>query len=75
MANKKSFEENMALLEDIVQRLEDGRLNLDEMIKLYEQGIKISKACEKQLTEGQLKLSALAKEGTIMREEPLSEDE
>ena len=42
---EKSFEENMEQLEKIVTELEKGDLNLDESVKKFEQGMKISKKC------------------------------
>ena len=42
---KISFEENMENLEKIVTELEKGNLNLDDSVKKFEEGIKISKDC------------------------------
>ena len=50
MANT-SFEKNMSNLENIVTELEKGDLNLDESISKFEEGIKISKECNKILEE------------------------
>ena len=46
MANT-NFEKNMSDLENIVTELEKGDLNLDESISKFEEGIKISKECNK----------------------------
>ena len=46
---KKSFEEQMEELEKIVNELEDGKLNLDESVAKFEEGIKIPKDCNKIL--------------------------
>ena len=43
----KSFEELMANLENIVQELEKGELNLDDSVAKFEEGMKISKECNK----------------------------
>ena len=45
----KSFENLMQKLENIVQTLEKGDLNLDESIEKFEEGMKISKECNKML--------------------------
>ena len=44
---KSNFENNMENLEKIVTELEKGDLNLDESISKFEEGIKISKECNK----------------------------
>ena len=48
---KKNFEEQMENLEKIVAELENGNLNLDESVNKFEEGIKISKECNKILEE------------------------
>ena len=45
MSVKASFEDKMKELEQIAQELENGDLNLDESMKRFEAGIKISKEC------------------------------
>ncbi|MDD4797211.1 MAG: exodeoxyribonuclease VII small subunit [Eubacteriales bacterium] len=76
MAKKVTFERSMAQLEAVVGQLESGQLELTEVIKLYEEGMKLSKACQKMLDEGQKKLTALREEnGTITEEEMFEEDE
>ena len=49
MEQNLSFEESMQKLSDIVARLENGEGSLDEMIRLYEEGMTLVQACEKQL--------------------------
>lgn len=76
MAKKANFEQSMAQLETIVSRLESEQLELTEVIKLYEEGMKLSMACQKLLDEGQKKLIALREEsGTVTEEEMFEEDE
>ena len=45
--SKSNFEENMEELEKIVTELEKGDLNLEESISKFEEGIKLSKDCNK----------------------------
>ena len=64
MAEKKkaaSFEENLKELENIVRKLEDGNISLDEMLELYEQGIARTKECHSQLKNAEQKISILEK--------------
>ncbi len=55
----KTFEENMAELEEIAAKLENGDVTLDESLKLFERGIKLSKACQKKLEEAEKKVKIL----------------
>jgi exodeoxyribonuclease VII small subunit len=54
-----SFEADLAKLEDIVRRLEEGNLSLDESLKLYEDGVAAYRRCHKTLTEAELKVRKL----------------
>ena len=58
--NKKSFEEALAELELIVEKLEKGECGLDESISLYERGIKLSADCSNLLTEARNKILTLS---------------
>ena len=49
MEEKLRFEEAMRKLSEIVEKLESGEGSLDEMLRLYEEGMKLVKACETQL--------------------------
>jgi exodeoxyribonuclease VII small subunit len=53
------FEEAMARLETIVAELEKGDLPLDESLKIFEEGIKLSKSCLKMLDEAERKVEIL----------------
>ena len=56
---KSNFENNMENLEKIVTELENGDLNLDESISKFEEGIKISKECNKILEDAEKKITIL----------------
>ncbi len=66
---KSSFENNMENLEKIVTELENGDLNLDESISKFEEGIKISKQCNKILEEAENKITIL-----LEKDEKIEED-
>ena len=55
----KSFEDLMQILENIVQTLEKGDLNLDESVEKFEEGMKISKECNKMLEDSEKRISIL----------------
>ena len=52
----KSFEESVGRLEEIVRMLENGTATLDESLKLYEEGIALVRACNKQLDNAEKKI-------------------
>ena len=66
---KKSFEEQMEELEKIVSELESGKLNLDESVSKFEEGINISKECNKILEEAERKITILVNKDGKMQEE------
>lgn len=51
-----TFEEALKRLEEIVQRIEGGNLNLEEMMSLYEEGMGLSKFCMEKLNEAEHKV-------------------
>ncbi len=60
--NKKSFEELLNRLEEIIGILEGDNPGLDESIKLYEEGIILSKECYQTLKNADLKITELKKD-------------
>lgn len=59
---KKTFEENMAQLEKIVEALEAGNLPLEKALKRFEEGMNLSKACFEKLDETEKKITLLIKQ-------------
>ncbi len=71
MAKKElTFEEAMNRLEEIVDSLEGGDYSLDESLKLFEEGIKLVKSCNKQLEtiEGSIK-KLVSVDGELVEED------
>lgn len=66
---EKSFEELMENLENIVQQLEKGDLNLDDSITKFEEGMKISKECSKILESSEKRISILLENNGELAEE------
>lgn len=60
MAN---FEEHLTALEKVVERLEHGELSLDESVRLFEEGVKLSNACKKELEAAEGKIQILVERG------------
>lgn len=57
-----TFEAALRQLEDIVQRLEKGELPLEESLRLYEDGIRLSRYCHTKLEEAEGKIELLMKD-------------
>lgn len=72
------FEKALKRLEEIVEELEKGELDLDRSLQIFEEGIKMSRICSKKLQEAEKKIEILTKDesGKLKAElfEP-SEDE
>jgi exodeoxyribonuclease VII small subunit len=60
MAEKK-FENALKELEQIVEQLEDSELPLDDALKLFERGIKLSQFCSAKLDDAEQKVELLIK--------------
>jgi exodeoxyribonuclease VII small subunit len=54
-----SFEEQLTALEKVVERLERGELSLDESVRLFEEGMRLSEACKVQLESAEGKIQVL----------------
>ena len=61
MAEQK-FEEAFQKLESIVKKLEDGNLSLEESLKAFEEGVRLSRFCSKKLDEAEKKVEMLLKD-------------
>ncbi len=74
---KASFENNLKELETIVKTLEGSDVSLDEMLELFEKGIKLTKDCTNQLETAEQKITVLMKnkDGSVTEENfaPLGE--
>lgn len=65
------FEEALKKLEKIVKELEEGNLSLDDSLKKYEEGIKLTSLCSKKLEGAKRKVEILVKkEGGKIESEP-----
>ena len=68
---QKSFEKSLADLEQIVGKLEDGDLPLEESLELFERGIKLSRECRSRLASAERRIEVLMKDsnGDLVAEE------
>lgn len=76
MAAKKTFEENMHRLEEIVTRLEKGDVPLSDSLKLFEEGTKLVGQCRSELDKAEQQVVKLMKgpDGAPVETDFLSEE-
>lgn len=68
---KPEFERSLARLEEIVRKLENTNLSLDDAMKLFEEGVALSRDCQKQLEQAEGRVEILMKKaGGEMAAEP-----
>jgi exodeoxyribonuclease VII small subunit len=71
-----NFETNLERLDNLVRELEDADLPLEKALQLYEEGMKLSEACHKQLEEAEGRVEILRKRvGGKVVTEPFQTDE
>jgi exodeoxyribonuclease VII small subunit len=63
MAQKnQTFESSLGELEKIVRKLEDGDLSLEESLKLFEDGVRLSRECQERLSKAERRIEILLKD-------------
>lgn len=63
MADKKlTFEASLKELEKIVRRLEDGDASLEDSLKLFEDGVRLSRECQERLNQAERRIEVLLKD-------------
>ena len=67
---KPDFERSLNRLEEVVRKLESPQLSLDEALKLFEEGVGLSRVCQKQLEEAEGRVEILLKkaDGNLVAE-------
>lgn len=58
----QTFESSLGELEKIVRRLEDGDLPLEESLKLFEDGVRLSRECRERLDQAERRIEILLKD-------------
>jgi exodeoxyribonuclease VII small subunit len=59
----KTFESSLAELEKIVEQLENGELSLEDSLKLFETGVKLTRECRERLSDAERRIEVLMKDG------------
>ena len=71
MEKDKNFEEMIQSLEEIAKDLESGKLSLDDSVKKFEEGMKISKECNEFLEDAEKKITVLVNNNGDIKEEDM----
>ncbi len=74
MQDKISFEDRLKSVEDIAEKLESGKLGLEEMLQAYQSGMSALEVLEKELSEARQKLSQIRQKSDGSLEEVPLED-
>ena len=71
------FEEKLTQLETVVEKLERGELSLEESVRLFEEGVKLSDACKGELekAEGRVQVLVEGRKGAMRAAEMDAEGE
>lgn len=71
MPAKKSFpfEESLARLETLVEAMEEGDLSLEESLKTFEDGIKLTRECQQALKSAEQKVKLLIEKNGEVEEQ------
>lgn len=74
-SNTQSFEEMMKELENIVHKLDNENVSLEESLNLYQRGMKLSATCDETLKDAEKKVNELmADEHTDNNDDVMKED-
>ena len=77
MPRKKTstlFEDSLAELEQLVELLEQGDISLEESLKTFERGVKLTRTCQKSLQEAEQKVQILLAKNGQQTLEPFSDE-
>lgn len=69
------FEKALDQLETLVEEMENGDLSLEDSLKAFEQGIKLTRECQTALAQAEQKVQMLIAENEELRLVELDEDE
>ncbi|MCV6614533.1 MAG: exodeoxyribonuclease VII small subunit [Cellvibrionaceae bacterium] len=74
-ADKPSFEKSLAELQALVEAMEQGELSLEESMAAFEQGVKLTRACQAQLDAAEQKVSLLMEQQGELISEPFEPED
>ena len=69
------FEQSLAELEALVEKMESGEMSLEESLKAFEQGIKYTRDCQQALDKAQQKVQLLIQKNGVTETQPFQVDD
>lgn len=78
MARKKAavdFEQSLTDLQNLVERLENGEMTLEDSLTAFEQGIRLTRDCQAALVQAEQKVSLLLERNGELEEAPFDADQ
>jgi len=63
-ASPRSFEDALERLEEVVERLEAGEIELEEALAVFEEGVELSRRCATQLEDAERRIEVLVGDGS-----------
>ncbi|MFK0571173.1 exodeoxyribonuclease VII small subunit [Endozoicomonas sp.] len=67
-----AFEQSLAELETLVQKMESGDMSLEASLKTFEQGVRLTRDCQKALTDAEQKVQKLLEQNGELTTEPFN---
>ncbi|HBF08149.1 MAG TPA: exodeoxyribonuclease VII small subunit [Gammaproteobacteria bacterium] len=64
-AEAPSFENSLEKLEQLVNTIENGELSLDDSLKLFEEGIQLTRSCQTALSNAEQRIKILTENNTL----------
>jgi exodeoxyribonuclease VII small subunit len=71
---KEKFEEAMAKLEGLVRKMETGEMTLEESLKAFEEGVRLSRLCAARLDEAERRVELLIRDNSQLATQPFREN-
>ncbi len=72
---KLNFEQALSKLEEVVNKLENDELSLDDSLKTFEDGINLYRLCSKELSQAEKKINMIIQENDELKEIPFQWEE
>ena len=71
---KKTFEENLTELENIVEKLENGEISLDDSIEEFNKAMKLAKECDAKLKKAEESLNKIVRDDNTLEDFEIEKD-
>ena len=72
---KIDFEASLGQLENLVDQMEEGELSLEDSLKAFEAGVKLTRECQQALKEAEQKVTLLMEQNGELVSEPFATDD